>query len=160
MFQHLRMNLAHKKILGQFTKVLGIGKTPPIWEKFPNNPVIFFEWVPKQVSSLQVRYSESVKYLHKLVFHSFLNILYTASTVQPKKGQTEKHYFNTLRFRYLTAPGIVIFPLGCTFSSSFVFLDFKFTSFLKFETHLIVGRHLLQFNSQYCSTDVRLIMFR
>ena len=36
------MNLAYKKTLGQFTKVLGIGKTPPIWEKFPNNPVIFF----------------------------------------------------------------------------------------------------------------------
>ena len=37
------MNLAWKKTLGQFTKVLGIGKTPPpLWEKFPNNPVIFF----------------------------------------------------------------------------------------------------------------------
>ena len=31
-----------QKILGQFTKVLGIGKTPPpCWEKFPNNPVFF-----------------------------------------------------------------------------------------------------------------------
>ena len=37
------MNLVYKKILGQFTKVLAIEKTlPPIWEKFPNNPVIFF----------------------------------------------------------------------------------------------------------------------
>ena len=37
------MNLVYKKILGQFTKVLGIGKTPlpPMWEKFPNNPVFF-----------------------------------------------------------------------------------------------------------------------
>ena len=42
------MNLAHKKILGQFTKVLGIGKTPPplLWENFPNNPVIFFRVRP------------------------------------------------------------------------------------------------------------------
>ena len=43
MFQHLRMNLAYKKILGKFTKVLGFGKTPtpPCWEKFPNNIVFF-----------------------------------------------------------------------------------------------------------------------
>ena len=43
------MNLAYKKILGKFTKVLGFGKTPPpCWEKFPNNIVFFFESVPKQ----------------------------------------------------------------------------------------------------------------
>ena len=37
------MNLAYKKILGKFTKVLGFGKTPPqCWEKFPNNIVFFF----------------------------------------------------------------------------------------------------------------------
>ena len=41
------MNLAYKKILGKFTKVLGIGKTPPYWEKFPNNPVSFFYCLPK-----------------------------------------------------------------------------------------------------------------
>ena len=36
------MNLAYKKILGKFTKVLGFGKTPPpCWEKFPNNVVFF-----------------------------------------------------------------------------------------------------------------------
>ena len=36
------MNLAYKKILGKFTKVLGFGKTPPpCWEKFPNNIVFF-----------------------------------------------------------------------------------------------------------------------
>ena len=41
------MNLAYKKILGKFTKVLGFGKTPPpCWEKFPNNIVFFFESVP------------------------------------------------------------------------------------------------------------------
>ena len=41
MFYHLRMNLAFKKMLGQFTKVLGFGKTPPppCWEKFPNNDI-------------------------------------------------------------------------------------------------------------------------
>ena len=33
MFLHLRMNLAYKKTLGQFTKVLGIGRPPPpCWE--------------------------------------------------------------------------------------------------------------------------------
>ena len=38
------MNLAYKKILGKFTKVLGFGKTPPsCWENFPNN-VVFFFW--------------------------------------------------------------------------------------------------------------------
>ena len=38
------MNLAYKKILGKFTKVLGFGKTPPpCWEKFPNN-IVFFFW--------------------------------------------------------------------------------------------------------------------
>ena len=38
------MNLAYKKILGKFTKVLGFGKTPPpCWEKFPNNIVFFLE---------------------------------------------------------------------------------------------------------------------
>ena len=37
-----------QKILDQFTKVLGIGKTPPpCWEKFPNNPVTFFWGVRK-----------------------------------------------------------------------------------------------------------------
>ena len=42
------MNLAYKKILGKFTKVLGFGKTPPpCWEKFPNNIVFFFESAPK-----------------------------------------------------------------------------------------------------------------
>ena len=42
------MNLAYKKILGKFTKVLGFGKTPPpCWEKFPNNVVFFFDSVPK-----------------------------------------------------------------------------------------------------------------
>ena len=41
------MNLAYKKILGKFTKVLGFGKTPPpCWEKFPNDIVFFFESVP------------------------------------------------------------------------------------------------------------------
>ena len=41
------MNLAYKKILGKFTKVLGFGKSPPqpSWEKFPNN-IVFFESVP------------------------------------------------------------------------------------------------------------------
>ena len=43
------MNLAYKKILGKFTKVLGFGKTPPpCGEKFPNDIVFFFESVPKQ----------------------------------------------------------------------------------------------------------------
>ena len=38
------MNLAYKKILGKFTKVLGFGKTPPpCWESFPNNIVFFWE---------------------------------------------------------------------------------------------------------------------
>ena len=38
------MNLAYKKILGKFTKVLGFGKTPPpCWEKFPNDIVFFLE---------------------------------------------------------------------------------------------------------------------
>ena len=38
------MNLAYKKILGKFTKVLGFGKTPaPCWEKFPKNIVFFLE---------------------------------------------------------------------------------------------------------------------
>ena len=42
------MNLAYKKILGKFTKVLGFGKTPPpCWENFPNNIVFFYESVPK-----------------------------------------------------------------------------------------------------------------
>ena len=41
---HFGPNLAYKKILGKFTKVLGFGKTPPpCWEKFPNN-VVFFFW--------------------------------------------------------------------------------------------------------------------
>ena len=39
---HFGPNLAYKKILGKFTKVLGFGKTPPpCWEKFPNNIVFF-----------------------------------------------------------------------------------------------------------------------
>ena len=38
------MNLAYKKILGKFTKVLGFGKSPPpCWERFPNN-IVFFFW--------------------------------------------------------------------------------------------------------------------
>ena len=38
------MNLAYKKILGKFTKVLGFGKTPPpCGENFPNN-VVFSFW--------------------------------------------------------------------------------------------------------------------
>ena len=41
---HLGPNLAYKKILGKFTKVLGFGKSPPpCWEKFPNN-IVFFGW--------------------------------------------------------------------------------------------------------------------
>ena len=41
---HFGPNLAYKKILGKFTKVLGFGKTPPpCWEKFPNN-IVFFVW--------------------------------------------------------------------------------------------------------------------
>jgi len=36
------MILAYKKTLGKFTKVLGFEKTPPpLWEKFPKNPVFF-----------------------------------------------------------------------------------------------------------------------
>ena len=33
---------AYQKLLGKFTKVLGIGKTPPppCWGKFPDNSVI------------------------------------------------------------------------------------------------------------------------
>ena len=46
MFWHLRMILASKKTLGKFTKVLGFEKTPPLWEKFPKNPVFFFDSVP------------------------------------------------------------------------------------------------------------------
>ena len=45
---HLGPNLAYKKILGKFTKVLGFGKTPPpCWEKFPNNIVFLVEHVPE-----------------------------------------------------------------------------------------------------------------
>ena len=56
------MNLAYKKILGKFTKVLGFGKTPPpCWEKFPNNIVFFFESVPNwkgAVIGLQYHYHD------------------------------------------------------------------------------------------------------
>ena len=39
------MILACQKFLGQITKVLRLRRPPPpCWEKFPNNPVIFF-WV-------------------------------------------------------------------------------------------------------------------
>ena len=121
--------------------------------------LLAFESLQIQVNRYQVCKSDILKVLNTCTnlfsTHSSTFFIQLAPCSQ-KKGQTEKHYFNTLRFRYLTAPGIVIFPLGCTFSSSFIFLDLKFTSFLK----LIVGRHLLQLNSQYCSTDVRLIMFR
>ena len=42
------MILAYKKTLGKFTKVLGFEKTPPpLWEKFPKNPVFFLGGVPK-----------------------------------------------------------------------------------------------------------------
>ena len=43
------MNLAYKKILGKFTKVLGFGKTPPHVGK--NSQIIsffFFESVPNE----------------------------------------------------------------------------------------------------------------
>ena len=42
------MNLACQKWLGNFTKVLGIGVTPPppFWEKFPKNTVFFLEDPP------------------------------------------------------------------------------------------------------------------
>ena len=62
MFQHLRMNLAYKKIIGKFTKVLGFGKPPPpCWEKIPNDIVFFFESVPYYVSSLIQRCTLQVK---------------------------------------------------------------------------------------------------
>ena len=42
------MNLAYKKILGKFTKVLGFGKTPhPMLGKIPKWYRFFFESVPK-----------------------------------------------------------------------------------------------------------------
>ena len=46
LFQHARGVINESK--QQITKVLGIGKTPPppCWEKFPNNPVFFFECFP------------------------------------------------------------------------------------------------------------------
>ena len=40
------MNLAYKKILGKFTKVLGFGKTPPMLGKIPKWYRVFFESVP------------------------------------------------------------------------------------------------------------------
>ena len=52
MFWHLRMILAYKKTLGKFTKVLGFEKTPPpLWEKFPKNPV-FFQQRPLHIELL------------------------------------------------------------------------------------------------------------
>ena len=42
------MNLAYKKILGKFTKVLGFGKTPPHVGKNSQMISFFFESVPYQ----------------------------------------------------------------------------------------------------------------
>ena len=42
------MNLAYKKILGKFTKVLGFGKTPPHVGKNSQIISFFFESVPNQ----------------------------------------------------------------------------------------------------------------
>ena len=44
------MNLAYKKILGKFTKVLGFGKTPPHVGKNSQIISFFFESVPKMES--------------------------------------------------------------------------------------------------------------
>ena len=42
------MNLAYKKILGKFTKVLGFGKTPPhVGKNSQMISLFFFESVPK-----------------------------------------------------------------------------------------------------------------
>jgi len=43
------MILAYKKTLGKFTKVLGFEKTPPLWEKFPKNPVFIFGERPQVI---------------------------------------------------------------------------------------------------------------
>ena len=43
------MNLAYKKILGKFTKVLGFGKTPPHVGKNSQIMSFFFESVPNEV---------------------------------------------------------------------------------------------------------------
>ena len=44
---HFGPNLAYKKILGKFTKVLGFGKTPPhVGKNSQIIPYFFFEWVP------------------------------------------------------------------------------------------------------------------
>ena len=52
----LQNEFGTQKIRGQFTKVLGIGKTsPPIWEKFPNNPVIFFRERPSSPTSSTIQ---------------------------------------------------------------------------------------------------------
>ena len=54
------MNLAYKKILGKFTKVLGFGKTPPpCWEKFPNN-IVFFFW-ERTLSKICSKLEQSIK---------------------------------------------------------------------------------------------------
>ena len=70
MFWHLRMILAYQKTLGKLTKVLGFEKTPPppLWEKFPKNPV-FFCW-ERPLTILRWRPSRSKGQNHPASFYA------------------------------------------------------------------------------------------
>ena len=67
------MNLAYKKILGKFTKVLGFGKTPPHVGK--NSQIIsffFFESVPNlSFSSFLIKTKSGKKKSNSLSIHTY-----------------------------------------------------------------------------------------
>ena len=64
---HFGPNLAYKKILGKFTKVLGFGKTPPHVGKISQIISFFlFESVPKKTLA-----SISTTYEHEEFPHNF-----------------------------------------------------------------------------------------
>ena len=75
------MNLAYKKILGKFTKVLGFGKTPPhvgkisqiisffLFESVPNNHV----WIKKScVQKCERSFNQSDSYREGIILSSHI----------------------------------------------------------------------------------------
>ena len=66
------MNLACQKWLGNCTKVLGNGVTPPLWEKFPKNTV-FFGTHPLWVMDLNSK-SHIQQFSPRCVFKCFLKM--------------------------------------------------------------------------------------
>ena len=83
------MNLAYKKILGQFKKFWELGRPrSAYWEKLPNNPIFFFESVPYHFYLLPTSSCRCGSYIRFVAYRTWKMVYSDAGRWQTDMGWT------------------------------------------------------------------------